>query len=192
MQASIESIEKTLEYTQQPIEEKPQPLPTPRVQKKRIPTAKQPTKFEFNPQDSLLKKMFELKQYFQSELGLRHRRQLNELHQIFQDIDTKITASYILITQRNQLKQAQKICLEHVLKSITFFLNFSKEQRLRFNQDLNSVPDLWFTKELNQAIACLLKEIEPLYTHDLQSLLDHQNFLQHSLKYENDFKIDKS
>ncbi|WP_111858588.1 hypothetical protein [Acinetobacter sp. CFCC 10889] len=171
-------------------EEKPLPAPTSFVHKQRRVKIKQPVKFEFNPQDSSLKQIFELKQYFQSNLGLRHRRQLNELHQIFQDIENKNASTHILITQRQALKNAQEICLEQTLDAITLFLDIPKEERLRFNQNLNNVPDLWFTQTLNKCIANLLKEIEPLYTHDLQSLLDHEKFLQQSLKQESDFKID--
>ena len=179
--------ERQLKFKQRTIKPKPNtPMIINTTSDKIIPP------FILNTENNSTELLFNLKIHYQSYLGVRHKRQINEIYKIFKEVDLKLSNKNKFYKTRQSISKIQLTLLEQIIEYTQQFLTYPRNEQTRFCRNLNNVPDLWFTQMLNKILDDLLKQVESIYNHDLQSLLDHQEFLHQSLKAEEDFKIDKN
>lgn len=135
----------------------------------------------------------ELLNYLDTTLAfvrLRHRRQLHEIYLILNEMNIKNTA--LNIHQNIDSFDVKSIQQEIFLKlqqHMQTYLNYPATERFRFQSDLKSVPDLYLSQQLNRLLQDLLTLIQPLYTDDLNTFIQHQQFLQQQLNPTTPFQV---
>lgn len=116
---------------------------------------------------------------------LRHTDLINHLLDIFQEIK-RTPQQYLTATQKQDMVLFQRECLKNLQQDITQYLAYPLEVRQRYDQNLQSIPELWLTKQLQSHIEQLTQNIASLYENNLQALLDHQTLLEQKFNDKDD------
>ncbi|WP_162626535.1 hypothetical protein [Acinetobacter sp. CFCC 10889] len=129
------------------------------------------------PKISIEQQFQNFKAHIYTQLDAQNQAFLNEIEMIFQDIEQrKQSAKFNMSKKLNrQLQSAQHNCLKQSIRLL--------------NADLYNKNR---TFEQHEILENLLKKIEFLYQNDLQSLLDHQHFIQKNLDVKQVFKLNQT
>ena len=92
---------------------------------------------------------------------------------------------------KNFIMQTEQEAFLSLQKAITEFFNYPPDERLRYQVDQKRIPDLWLSQFIEQQRQALIIATEKIYHNDVQSLVDHQTFLQQKLQAEHNFEAIK-
>ena len=146
----------------------------PTKQKKRLDIELQLQKYASSVQTSLLP---------------RHNRLIERAQDTFKYIAFK--KETITVTEAYKVKRQQEKTLNSLQQTIQLYLTIPINERHQYNSQLNAIPNLWLTQELNSALEKLIHNIAFLYQDNLQALADHQQFLNQRFNdAQEDFKIE--
>lgn len=125
----------------------------------------------------------------QANLTPHHNQILTQTIDIFEYI--AVQKNQVSFSEFRKLNQHQELALKTVQESIEQYLCISADARDQYHKPFDAVPMLWLLQKLNAALEQLIQEIACLYQGDLQSLADHQQFLNQRFNPpEDDFKIE--
>lgn len=125
----------------------------------------------------------------QANLTPPHNRILTQTLDIFEYIAAQ--KNHISYSELRKLNKHQEQTLKTIQQSIQQYLCMPADARDQYHKPFAAVPNLWLTQKLNSALEQLIQDIAFLYQGDLQSLADHQQFLDQRFNPpEDDFKIE--
>ena len=122
-------------------------------------------------------------------IRVRHRTQMKEIYQILSEVMVKNTQIQRTEQHQQTLDTLNDDTFLNLQTAIEHYLTYTQDQRFLFQAQLQNIPDLWLSKQLNQLLDGLLIKIEFLYQQDLIRLQDHQHFLQQQLNTVSTFQI---
>lgn len=120
---------------------------------------------------------------------LRHRRQINEIYNILNEVILQKTTLNLTKHQQVKTEKIQKETFLNLKNIIHEYSNCPATERFRFQSDVNYIPDVWLSQQLNILLENLLHNIKFLYQHDLNLFLEHQKFLQQQVTAQSSFQI---
>lgn len=116
-----------------------------------------------------------------TQLDSQNQAYLDEIEMIFLDIEQRKKSSQFNISKKlnRKLRLAENECLKQIQLLFDHYLDHA----------YNNFDQQTFIDERNKIIEKLLKKIEFLYQNDLQSLLNHQYFIQQNLDVKPVFEL---
>lgn len=121
------------------------------------------------------------KKNIRTQLDSQNQAYLDEIEMIFLDIEQRKKSTQFNISKKlnRKLRLAENECLKQIQLLFDHYLNHAYNN---FDQQI-------FIDERNKIMEKLLKKIEFLYQNDLQSLLNHQYFIQQNLDVKPVFEL---
>ena len=144
---------------------------------------------DIDPKTLLTSEMMDYQLQVFPLIRVRHRTQMKEIYQILSEVMVKKTQIQRTEQHQQTLNTLNDDTFLNLQTAIEHYLTYTQDQRFLFQAQLQNIPDLWLSQQLNQLLDGLLIKIEFLYQQDLIRLQDHQHFLQQQLNTVSAFQV---